>query len=81
MKTGDIIFDKINKRKCIIVSKYKGKGNFDFEIFAIGSEFNYAHLYQDCRKRKDLEKCIWYNYDTSWRGIYNMIVRKLRSRA
>ena len=53
MEIGDIIKDRITHQYGIIVAKYKNN-NFDWEVFALKSLFIHGHVWQDCRKEKDL---------------------------
>lgn len=53
MKIGDIVKDRLSHQYGIIVAKYKNS-DFDWEIFALREPFIYGHIWQDCRKEKDL---------------------------
>jgi len=53
MKIGDIVKDRITHQYGIIVSKYR-TNNFDWEVFALQRKFIHGHIWQDCRKEKDL---------------------------
>ena len=54
MKIGDIVKDRVTHQYGVIIHKYDGSCSFDWEIFALGKEFGHGHIWQDCRKKKDL---------------------------
>ena len=54
MKIGDVVKDKVTHQYGIIINKYKGSNHFDWEIFALKDKFVHGHVWQDCRKEKDL---------------------------
>ena len=61
-KIGDIVRDKNTEQLGIIIEKYKGHGDFDWEVIAIKKPFYFGYVWKDCFKEEELDNYNWKDY-------------------
>ena len=60
----------------VIVAKYKKGNSFDWEVaFINNAPFN---CWLDCYKQSELRLYNWKPYPKTWKGIFNLIMNKLK---